>query len=142
MDLRGNVTEQRVGNGVVTTQSFNEATGRIESIKSYAQRFLFSQIQNLEYSWDTLGNLEERKELSGGKHLVENFTYDALNRIESADLSNTLGTVTTTYQYDGFGNLQGKNFNDTYDYQYESQGVFNNRLHTVDNGNPFDRCQR
>jgi hypothetical protein len=40
-------------------------------------------VQNLEYDWDALGNLEWRKDLSGPKNLTEEFVYDELNRLKT-----------------------------------------------------------
>ena len=49
------------------------------------------EIQNLKYTFDSLGNLEKRKDLAQG--LAETFIYDALDRSKTLT---TTGGVTLT----------------------------------------------
>mgnify|MGYP000085082888 CR=1 FL=1 len=85
MDERGNVTRFRQGNGVVTEREYDPATGRLEH--QTASVLGINQIQDLTYQWDNLGNLENRRDQSGGKDLFEEFDYDGLNRLKSAQVS-------------------------------------------------------
>ncbi len=103
MDERGNVTESRQGNGVVTTREYNPATGRLEH--QTASILGITQIQDLTYQWDNLGNLDWRKDQSGGKDLFEDFEYDGLNRLKRAQVT---GRTAQTLDYDGFGNITHK----------------------------------
>ncbi|WP_406828404.1 RHS repeat-associated core domain-containing protein [Microbulbifer sp. ARAS458-1] len=111
MDERGNVTESRQGNGVVTTREYNPGTGRLEY--QTASILGITQIQDLTYQWDNLGNLDWRKDQSGGKDLFEDFEYDGLNRLKSAQVT---GRTAQTLNYDGFGNITYKS--DVGDYYY------------------------
>ncbi|WP_158681600.1 RHS repeat-associated core domain-containing protein [Microbulbifer pacificus] len=111
MDERGNVTESRQGNGVVTTREYNPATGRLEH--QTASILGITQIQDLTYQWDNLGNLDWRKDQSGGKDLFEDFEYDGLNRLKRAQVT---GRTAQVLDYDGFGNITHKS--DVGDYYY------------------------
>jgi len=44
-------------------------------------------VQDLDYDWDTIGNLTVRNELSGPKNLSETFEYDGLNRLITQDVT-------------------------------------------------------
>ncbi|MCX2783662.1 PQQ-binding-like beta-propeller repeat protein [Microbulbifer thermotolerans] len=114
MDERGNVTEFRQGNGVVTVREYDPATGRLEH--QSASLLGVTQVQDLTYQWDNLGNLDSRRDRSGGKDLFEEFQYDGLNRLKSAQVS---GRAAQTVDYDGLGNIAYKS--DVGDYRYGSQ---------------------
>ncbi|MCK7598028.1 FG-GAP-like repeat-containing protein [Microbulbifer sp. CAU 1566] len=111
MDERGNVTESRQGNGVVTTRQYDPATGRLQY--QSASLLGINRIQDLTYQWDNLGNLEYRHDKSGDKDLFEDFGYDALNRLKSAQVT---GRDAQTLKYDGFGNIKHKSDVGTYYY--------------------------
>ena len=64
-----------------------------------------TDIQDLFYTWDVLGNLEDRTETSGSKNLTESFTYDKLNRLREAQVQNG---PTTAVTYDSLGNILSK----------------------------------
>ncbi|MFV8782931.1 RHS repeat-associated core domain-containing protein [Microbulbifer sp. SA54] len=111
MDARGNVTESRQGNGVVTRRQYDPATGRLQY--QSASVLGINQIQDLTYQWDNLGNLDYRHDNSGDKDLFEDFEYDALNRLKSAQVT---GRDAQTLEYDGFGNIKRKSDVGTYYY--------------------------
>jgi|GEM_PF-1135489 len=114
MDERGNVTEFRQGNGVVTEREYDPATGRLE--RQTASVLGVTHVQDLIYQWDNLGNLDNRRDRSGGKDLFEEFHYDGLNRLKSAQIS---GRTAQTVEYDGLGNIEYKS--DVGHYQYGSE---------------------
>ncbi|MBB3063009.1 RHS repeat-associated core domain-containing protein, partial [Microbulbifer rhizosphaerae] len=114
MDERGNVTKFRQGNGVVTGREYDSATGRLKY--QTASVLGISQVQDLTYHWDNLGNLENRRNRSGDKNLFEEFQYDGLNRLKSAQVS---GRAAQTVNYDGLGNITYKS--DVGHYRYGSQ---------------------
>ena len=116
MDERGNVTESRQGNGVVTTRQYDPATGRLEY--QSASLLGVTQIQDLTYQWDNLGNLDYRHDKSGGKDLFEDFDYDALNRLKSAQVN---GREAQTLNYNGFGNITYKSDVGYYHYSGEDE---------------------
>ena len=68
-DARGNVTVETLGNGLVTTNTYNAATGYLVGISTPG-------IQNWTYQYNLAGNLTMRKD--NAKNLTERFEYDAL----------------------------------------------------------------
>jgi RHS repeat-associated protein len=118
IDTRGNFNRQLWGNGVVTQTEFDTTSGYLSSIKSgrlsgaNQVTNLYGDIQNLSYTFDSLGNLYSRttaRTNNGGavqETITENFAYDKLNRLTHATTSELFGR-TQTYQYDtgGLGNL-------------------------------------
>ena len=102
MDARGKVIQSQQGSGVTSNKSYNDATGLLEQVNSY--KILTPNIQNLNYQWDTLGNLEHRSDQSGDKNLTEEFTYDNMNRLKTAKIGSNEQTVT----YDKIGNIESK----------------------------------
>jgi len=105
MDAEGRLTQELLGNGLVTRRSYNPYTGRLNRIQSGTSAGE-AQYQNDAYDYDVLGNLESRSQLvsNGGAALVETFTYDNLNRLSTS----TIGGVTKTTTYDELGNLTSK----------------------------------
>jgi RHS repeat-associated protein len=69
-DAELHLTQQTAGNGVVTNRSFNAQTGRLASIT--AGLGSGSAVENMSYSYDTLGNLLSRADANTG--LSESFT--------------------------------------------------------------------
>jgi RHS repeat-associated protein len=83
---RGQVTQETLGNGVVTNRSFDAVTGWIGSIQSGVGGG--AALQNNGFLFDLLGNVTQRQNSNLG--LTENFYYDALNRLDHSTLgSNT-----------------------------------------------------
>jgi len=66
-----------------------------------------SNIQNLSYTYDNIGNMisiEDSSVLPTSKTIT--YTYDDLDRLTSAQTSNlSYGDYTKTYQYDSIGNM-------------------------------------
>jgi len=113
-DANGRVTTQVLGNGVVTNRVFEGLFGRIESIQSTQGSYL---IQDSAYGFDTLGNLTSREFASsnGSRDVFETFTYDAMNRLNTADSS--AYNQMKSYDYDAIGNITYKSdFGDYYEY--------------------------
>lgn len=78
-----------------------------------------ADIQNLNFKWDWLGNLTERRDERTGTVLKETFIYDDLNRLTKTTLSNGTVTnfVTGAFAYDNNGNITKKStFGTTYEY--------------------------
>ncbi|UTW45938.1 RHS repeat protein [bacterium SCSIO 12696] len=116
MDARGNVTGETRGDNVSIVRVYDEQTGRIETID--ADHTLGVKVQDLEYQWDTIGNLLERREQSGNKNLTEVFDYDDLNRLTSYRV---VGQAEKTVKYDALGNITEKS-----DVGHYSYGTGNN----------------
>ncbi|TQV89601.1 FG-GAP-like repeat-containing protein [Aliikangiella coralliicola] len=113
MDARGNTTQIRYGNGLTSYRSYQATTGRLQSINTGSSGL----IQDLRYQFDAIGNLTQRKELSGSKNLLESFSYDGLNRLTQANHNNG----TQTFTYDAVGNITYKS--DVGSYTYGQNGA-------------------
>ncbi len=101
-DASLNLTQQTAGNGVITNQSFDPLTNRLTAIAS-APAGSTGTVTNFSYGYDVLGNLLSRSDANDS--LTESFTYDALNRVLTATVTN--GTA-KTFTYDPTGNLTAK----------------------------------
>ena len=111
MDARGNVTAETLGNGVRRTHAFDGRTGRPLGIK--AGRSSASDLQDLSYQWDALGNLKSRASGSGASALAEAFGYDGLNRLTSHRVGSRPAMAAS---YDGYGNIRSRTGVGTYAY--------------------------
>lgn len=103
-DARGNIIAETLGNGVnalATIRGFDPITGLPDYIQSGVGGG--SALQNLEFSWNKVGNLTERKDLK--RSLTENVVYDNLHRLDYS----TLNTVQNlNLGYDLMGNITSK----------------------------------
>ena len=118
-DHFGNITTETLGHGagaITTFRSYQQNSGRIHHIDSV--------VQDLEYTFDNLGNLTQRKD-HDQTGLTEDFTYDNLNRLKTA---NVVGAGTVTFTYDDLGNITNKS--DVGNYSY---GAGNAGPHAVTN---------
>ncbi|MBI3343676.1 MAG: VCBS repeat-containing protein [Gammaproteobacteria bacterium] len=112
-DAEGKLTQQTLGNGLSTVNSY-DTLGRVTAISTGVGAG--SAVQYLNYRYDAIGNLLERKDAN--QNLTETFTYDGLNRLTSSSIT---GVGTNTYQYDSIGNLTYKS--DVGYYTYGAQGT-------------------
>jgi RHS repeat-associated protein len=104
-NARGQLEQVSLGNGLVTQSVYDKLTGRIQAIET-------SDLQNLQFSFDRLGNLTQRRK----DNLVENFRYDALNRLIQTSVE---GGQNTHIGYDALGNITYKS--DVGNYSYGSR---------------------
>jgi RHS repeat-associated protein len=112
-DAEMHLTQQTAGNGVVTSQSFDPQTGRLNAILAGAGNI----VENFSYTYDVLGNVLTRADAN--ENLTETFTYDNLNRVTSATVSQNIAPV-KTFAYDAIGNLLSKS--DVGNYTYPLAG--------------------
>ncbi|MGB5664287.1 RHS repeat domain-containing protein, partial [Eudoraea sp.] len=120
MNARGQVTKETRGissdlpGGAATAYySYFHATGRTNTILAFDK--YGSEIQDLTYTWDTVGNLLTRQEMSGTKNLSESFGYDGLNRLTTYGVPTLPQTV--TYDASHLGNILTKTgVTGTYEY--------------------------
>lgn len=136
VDAFGHILGYIDGNGVDTESTYDLATGAVTTIGTTTPGTHIPatfDAQYLQYTWDGFGNLQQRCDANRG--LIENFTYDGLNRISASNVytGGTAGTCSAstagaamTLTYDAIGNIQtrtntgitvgaGKQ-NDTYTY--------------------------
>jgi len=111
LNAAGQVTSEKLGNGLTTNNSFRDDNGYLTAITTG------SDIQNLSYSYDNLSNLTSRGD--GLQNVNETFTYDGLSRLKTMT-SNHYGNK--AYGYDALGNIKSKSdFGD--DYLYGENGA-------------------
>lgn len=102
MNALGQATTVTLGNSLVTTRAYDAATGRIKEIKTAN-----GGVQNNAYEWWSNGTLYSRSKNTIGTS--ETFSYDALNRLTSANAYDGIGPVRDlSYVYDKLGNLTNK----------------------------------
>ena len=117
VNAEGQTTEATLGNGVGTTRSYDAATGLIRTIQSGVGES--SGMQDLGYTFDSLGNLTTREDFS--QEVYESFAYDRLNRLTGGivyDAEDDTERESKTYRYDAVGNIVNKSDVGTADYVY------------------------
>lgn len=92
-DARGNATQETMGNGLVTTNTYHAATGRLTAIST-------PSIQNWTYAYDAIGDLIQRKDVA--RNMTEGFTYDTLGRLVEVKKN---GLTAQQSAYDAAGNV-------------------------------------
>jgi YD repeat-containing protein len=91
------------------------ATGHLTGITSSSATA--GTIQNLSYSFDTLGNLLSRTDSK--QAIAESFVYDNLNRVTSSTVrpsGQTTGRTAINVAYDALGNITSKSDIGAYTY--------------------------
>jgi len=80
-------TSESLGAGIVSVNStYTPWTNDLKTIQSGVSGSTINR-QNLAYTWDTNGNLQQRQDLRQSPNLTEIFSYDALNRLVSSTLN-------------------------------------------------------
>ncbi len=98
---RGQITQETLGNGLVTTRGFDAVTGNLGYIRTGPGGG--NATQNLSYLWDVMGNLIQRQD--GNRALTEDFYYDNLYRIDYSQLNST---TNLDVGYNARGNITSK----------------------------------
>jgi RHS repeat-associated protein len=96
---RGQITEETLGNGVVTSRSFDAVTGWPGSIGAGVGTGS-TTLQNSAYLYDEMGNVSQRQDNNRG--LTENFYYDDEYRLSYSSLN---GTQNLSLTYAANGNI-------------------------------------
>jgi RHS repeat-associated protein len=99
-DPWGHAIDETLGNGVQTLRGFDMVTGMLDFIQSGAS----GSLQNLNYTWDAVGNLSQRQDVR--QSLTESFTYDNLHRLTAAT-----GPDPLSIGYDPRGNIVSRTGN-------------------------------
>ena len=107
-NARGQVSKERVDGKpqFVTTRGYENSTGRLLTLNT-------GSFQNLGVTYDELGNLRSRTDLSAGRNLLEKFDeYDVLNRVKKAELFSGKGVAVSqgvlSMSYSSDGNITSK----------------------------------
>jgi RHS repeat-associated protein len=109
MDAFGNWVGERLGNDIETLRTYDAASGLLATIKSTnaGETAGSGNVQNLDYKWDSQGNL--RKRTDANLNASETFNYDGVNRLLSATTTGLAsGERTLSYAYDALGNMTYK----------------------------------
>ncbi|MCI5911855.1 MAG: T6SS effector amidase Tae4 family protein [Prevotella sp.] len=114
LNARGQIEKELYGNGLATTNTYDDKRGLISGISTPG-------VQNWAYSFDAVGNLITRRDVS--RNLSESFEYDGLYRLIGVRRN---GQVTQTVLYDNAGNITYKS--DVGHYNYEDG---TNRLSSI-----------
>lgn len=130
VNARGQVTEERAGNGVVTHRSFDAETGLISSVTAGAG----GAVQKLAFDFDSLGNLTQRRDDRFGTPFTETFGYDSLNRLTGVT---TTGTASVGVGYNDLGNITSRS--DVGSFSYGGSGAGPHALTGVSGGS-FDKA--
>ena len=96
MNARGQLEKITLGNNLSTNVAYN-------SQKGYITNIVTPGIQNWTYTFNTVGNLTDRKD--NLKNLTEHFDYDGLNRLWKVSHN---GTLKQEILYDAAGNITSK----------------------------------
>jgi RHS repeat-associated protein len=102
MNPAGQITEETLGNGIVTTRSYDAVTGWLGSDESGVNGG--SGVKNLAFLYDYMGNLTQRQDNNLG--LTENAYYDNDYRLTSTTLGGTQN-LSVTYD-DTMGNIKSR----------------------------------
>ena len=133
INAEGQLTQETLGNGVVSSFAFDPQTSFLQSIRSLKDA---TTIQDLTYDFDKLGSLKTRSDLLQDRE--ETFLYDNLNRLTAARLADLAAggaqLSETTYTYDAVGNIQTKSDVGTYAY---GDGGAGPHVLTSANGVPY-----
>lgn len=98
-DAWGHVTSERRNGSITTAKTFDPLRGWIDTVSTSA-----GILQNWNFDFDSNGNLSRRNKGSGA--LIEDLSYDRLNRLTQVSLSGTAtSVVTTALTYDKLGNV-------------------------------------
>ena len=102
---RGQVSQETLGNGIVTRRSYDLVSGLLSNVQAGVGGG--QALQNESYLYDLVGNVTQRANNSTG--LTENFFYDDLYRLDHSTLSNGSTTGTNLQlHYDALGNITSR----------------------------------
>lgn len=142
----GGVEKITFANGVTTTIGYDPKRYWVKSIQTDAN------VLNLVYDYDDVGNvmkITDRRE----SRLTKTFTYDAIDRLETADgpwgqgaykhdmlgnrMEKTFSSIKTTYKYDTNKNrlisTSSRDSSEVFDFAYDENGnMTGNGRHTFD----------
>jgi RHS repeat-associated protein len=101
MDPAGHLTEETLGNGIVTSRTYDAVTQWLGTAQSGVGGG--AGVKNLAFLYDEMGNLTQRQDNNLG--LTENIYYDNDYRFSYSKLNGTQNLAVT---YDGTGNITSR----------------------------------
>jgi RHS repeat-associated protein len=110
IDIYGRVVREKLGNGVLTTKSYDDLSGRPVEIKAVSGSS--ARIMDLKLQYDKIGNLAQRVEEV--EHKVEKFRYDDLDRLRGMV---GVGGRQALFNFDAAGRLTFKSGVGAYHYR-------------------------
>ncbi|MFE7035187.1 FG-GAP-like repeat-containing protein, partial [Streptomyces sp. NPDC057621] len=100
----GQLERDRLGNGVVTTRTYQPATGLLDRIRATGPG-LIGNLAEVAYTYDANRNVTQRKDLAHQRD--ETYHYDDLGRLSDWSIQDpTQPGANSTYAYDAVGNLR------------------------------------
>lgn len=144
-DAKGQRQRIEYGNGVVTTYEYEPDTYRLSQLLTKDQNG--KRLQDLSYSYDPTGNIIEIRDNAQSTVFFNNavveahrhYTYDALNRLNSATGREHASQATIPDPNNGFSALQPTNDlalqNYIQSYEYDSVGNIKQMAHRRPNDN-------
>jgi RHS repeat-associated protein len=119
-----------LGNGLSSKRTYNPYTQHLDigQVKTTSDA---ARVQE-SYDYDELGNVKQRALFwtGAGDGFVEDYTYDNLNRLETAT-NPAVPATKQTYVYDATGNILSKTNVSAGLYSYPAQGAGSVRPHAV-----------
>ena len=105
-DSRNQVISASLTNGLLThTANYYDATGQMASIVVSGPS---GTVHDLEYEYDSFGNLDRQEVTVNGVTSIETFLYDDLHRLTQSSRTLPGGSSVIDYSYDAAGNLLSK----------------------------------
>ena len=102
-NARGQITQETLGNGVVTNRAYDAVTGWLSGIQAGVSGG--ATLQNNAFLYDEVGDVTQRQDNNQG--LTENFYYDTDYRLDHSTLNGTLN-LQMTYDTIGMGNIASR----------------------------------
>lgn len=97
----GQVTQETLGNGLVTSRAYDAVTNWLQSVQSGPGGG--TSAQNQSFLYDEVGNVTQRQDNNHG--LTENFYYDSDDRLSYSTLN---GTQNLSLSYNAMGNVTSR----------------------------------
>jgi RHS repeat-associated protein len=97
----GQITEETLGNGLVTTRAYDSVTQWLSSVQSGPSGT--ASVQNQSFLYDEVGSVTQRQDNNLG--LTENFYYDNDDRLSYSTLG---GNQNFSLSYDPMGNITSR----------------------------------
>jgi RHS repeat-associated protein len=101
MNPMGQITQETLGNGIVTNRNYDAVTGWINTLQSGVGGG--TGVQNEAYLFDKVGNVTQRQNNTLG--LTESFYYDNVYRLDYSQLN---GVTNLDMTYDNLGNITNR----------------------------------